>query len=1297
MKFSLSLFAGVAVACIMSYGNAAKAQPAIADVYPSGAYQFQYSNTLSFVATSSVTITNISVQLIGTKLTGGSASLSFLNGSLGVNNGLTVTGTTTSNNVTALLASNVVYSAVIQVADANGNVTSTSLNFDTIVPIYTWEAVDWDDSNLTPNYFDNPQVNKYANLPSISGVDYNNTSPGSGSASYRPQGLETENPNSTGDTARSQYLNTTNIDCDVGYNDGGNWANYTRHYQPGTYHVFLRGSNGGGSNPQNDACSLSVVSGTAAFGGSGPYQFSIPNGGWNTWHWVPLIDSSSGNPAEITFDGTVSTLRLSIDGGNCNEHFFMLVPTNSNPLIPSSVTLTNIYPDDVFQFEQTNTFVFTANSPLGISSGNIIVQLTGTNLIGQGSSVVLTAGNGLTVSGNSTNWNVSFSLATNTIYSAFIQTADVNGGVTSTNVNFDTVSPKYYTFEAEDFDYGGGLFFPPPQTNAYIFEDGVDQVDYNCPNPPQNSPYAYQRIGLSTESGSYQLRPQYNNTGFNNYDVGSVNGGDWGNYSRVYPGGAYNIYIRAANGNNNNNSDSSSISLVSPAAPSTSSQSLTKLGTFAIPFTGAWQTYTWVPLKNSGGGLARVTFDGVSVNTLRETTDEGSYNADYYMLVPADNTIKEKPYVNNFAPDGSALFQYTNLLAFTANSDVGLTTNNIALSLNGINVSGLTFSTIPGSAGNWNVTYPIHPNVYYTAIVTLTDANGTSYSTNVFGTFNATNYQIEAEDYDYNGGSSFDIGSPPGSYNGLGSVANIDNHQADLGANPFDYRASTTQNPAPATTPSGDLARAQFTAAGATDYNIGFFGIGSWVNYTRTYAPGTYNVVGRFAEGAGTTSAGLSMITNGAGTSLQSSNFLGQFTVQNEGWGTWQWASLLDANGNLAQVTLDGSKSTLQLAGLSGNEVNVNFLMLVPADTSRPVIGNLSPDGSSLFQNSNALSFAVSSTAGIATNNVEVTLNGVAVSNLVFSGSSSSWDVSYPALPANGAYTAVITVTSLNGETVSVTNSFDTINASNYQFEAEDYDYTSGGVSGLFFDNPQVDSYANLAGLTNVDLLESDVNAPGRGNSYRPAGFGNFPDTSAGDKSRAQFTGSGKTDWSIGSFGGGSFANYTRHYPPGTYNVMGRFAEGAGVSTAALAQLTSGYGATNQHSSTLGTFTILNEGWGTWQWVPLLNDSGAPAKVTLDGSQSTLQLQGLNNNEVNVNFFVLTPTTPAPSLTGSMSGNKVNLRFFAQTGYNYQVQYTTSLTDPTWINLGSPVAGNNTNNVVTDTLTGTGRFYRIHP
>lgn len=66
----------------------------------------------------------------------------------------------------------------------------------------------------------------------------------------------------------------------------------------------------------------------------------------------------------------------------------------------------------------------------------------------------------------------------------------------------------------------------------------------------------------------------------------------------------------------------------------TTNQTTTKLGTFFVPATGDWQAYTWVPLKDNGGNLVQVTNNG-SVKTLRMTTDNGSYNANFFILIPA--------------------------------------------------------------------------------------------------------------------------------------------------------------------------------------------------------------------------------------------------------------------------------------------------------------------------------------------------------------------------------------------------------------------------------------------------------------------------------------------------------------------------------------------------------------------------------------------------------------------------------------------------------------------------------------
>ncbi|MEI9960373.1 MAG: hypothetical protein WDM76_04350 [Limisphaerales bacterium] len=75
---------------------------------------------------------------------------------------------------------------------------------------------------------------------------------------------------------------------------------------------------------------------------------------------------------------------------------------------------------------------------------------------------------------------------------------------------------------------------------------------------------------------------------------------------------------------------------------------------------------------------------------------------------------------------------------------------------------------------------------------------------------------------------------------------------------------------------------------------------------------------------------------------------------------------------------------------------NANFYLLMPADTNAPVISNVYPDGSNFFQFTNKFSFVVSASAGIGTNSIEVTMDGDTVTGLTFSGSPTSWNVSYP-------------------------------------------------------------------------------------------------------------------------------------------------------------------------------------------------------------------------------------------------------------------------------------------------------------
>jgi hypothetical protein len=231
-----------------------------------------------------------------------------------------------------------------------------------------------------------------------------------------------------------------------------------------------------------------------------------------------------------------------------------------------------------------------------------------------------------------------------------------------------------------------------------------------------------------------------------------------------------------------------------------------------------------------------------------------------------------------------------------------------------------------------------------------------------------------------------------------------------------------------------------------------------------------------------------------------------------------------------------------------------------------------------------------------------------------------------------------------------------------------------------------------------VDNVQADLGA--NPFNYRLNAAPNYAPatTPSGDQARDQFVNAGGTDYNIGFFGRGSWANYTRHYPAGTYNVIGRFAEGNAATEDTMSIVTSGYGMLTQTTNYLGSFAIAAKGWGTWQWSPLLDASGNPVKVTLDGTRATLQLEGTpvtGHDEANVNFFMLVAVTPSPTITATINGANIKVSFATQTGYSYQLQYKNQLTDVGWTPVGSPVSGNGSTNSLNDPAAGVSRFYHV--
>jgi autotransporter-associated beta strand protein len=290
-------------------------------------------------------------------------------------------------------------------------------------------------------------------------------------------------------------------------------------------------------------------------------------------------------------------------------------------LDPTQPLIYNLYPNGLSLYQNTSILSFAALSPAGVAASNIAVTVDGI------------IQSNLTFSGPATSLNGVFpGLTLNKTHAVTIALTDNSGRSVSTSVNFDTFNPNSYTFEAEDFDYNSGLFFDNPQSGAYAGRSASSNIDFYSVNSGQgNHAYRPNPPGLETEGATDRPRMAFS-PGLQDYDVGFNSSGNWGNYTRTYPAGTYNIYLRAADGIGASG-DSASLSLVT-GGQATISQTTTKLGMFFVPSTGDWQSYNWVPLKDGSGNLVQINNDG-AIKTLRVTTDNGNYNANFYILIPA--------------------------------------------------------------------------------------------------------------------------------------------------------------------------------------------------------------------------------------------------------------------------------------------------------------------------------------------------------------------------------------------------------------------------------------------------------------------------------------------------------------------------------------------------------------------------------------------------------------------------------------------------------------------------------------
>jgi hypothetical protein len=674
------------------------------------------------------------------------------------------------------------------------------------------------------------------------------------------------------------------------------------------------------------------------------------------------------------------------------------------------------------------------------------------------------------------------------------------------------------------------------------------------------------------------------------------------------------------------------------------------------------------------------------------------------------------PTITGLYPQNMILVPPSSNFTFNVSSGSGISSNAIRLLLNGGDVSsGLTFS---GSPTSWNVTYTgLQSNMAYSASISITgklETANTAFQTTWYGTMPAT-YLWEAEDWDFTNGMYFnnpDLCNAPGGANcyfGTVGTPNVDEYTVVFGSGSqyYVYRPAASYQ---GTAVSGDDSRPNLFAANRTDYCLNPYGVGNWVNYTRDWPANSTNwIIGRFANGTGGYGgATLSLV------SASTTNVLGCFVVPaTASYSTFEYVYLQNTNfdGQNANVVLNG-KATLQLtASLPANSPYGNggnclptFFMLVPAQVDLPFLSKLYPDGKHPFESTNALSFTVTTKgATFPANGIQMILDGNNVtSTLGITGSSSSNNVVYSGLEPNAMHVAIITVTNSLGHGIAITNQFDTFNqsvnasvganiCSNYMFEAEDYDFNGGQYISSASYVPDI-SYVSQISVTNIDFHHTLVaGEPTNGIEYNYRQNG-IPQQLDNDYLRQIYINNFASDYQLNWFGGGDWANYTRDFPPGTYNVYAR-SSGLSAFTMTLGQVVSGLGTTNQVVKPIGQFSSTLPDINTFAWVPLTDAGGvAPVPVNITGVTTfqVLTPTGL----CYPNYFMLVPTS-AITASATRSGSNINISFPTQSGWGYRVFYRTNLTTGSWMLLNSAV-GNGSVVSVTDTGPGDSqRFYKV--
>ncbi len=356
-------------------------------------------------------------------------------------------------------------------------------------------------------------------------------------------------------------------------------------------------------------------------------------------------------------------------------------------------------------------------------------------------------------------------LATNQIYQGQIIALDGSGLGTTNNWVFDTFTASgVVLIEAEDYNYDSGNFQDNPpvsglddtttadtqtspgnQVNGngigYYDLAGTPDVDFHAVFPRLFRTQQYRSSDLVSTAQGLNFtgdtpRPDHVAVNVPDYYVSFMNPGDWMNYTRTFPSGNYNVYLRAASqGRQDVRFDSVT------SGSTTSNQTTSIRGQFLVPNTGSSSRYRYVPLSDAAGNIQTLGISGpatfrLNANQVRSGRVAGARLTDlelnYLLFVPTTASPSSGAWIasaspsagsDNFAPDSAV-----NIAIRTGYTGLDCP-NSIQLRFDGSNVTGsATIACTSSEGAGATVSYRppglLLPNSVHTLSVVFADGSG---------------------------------------------------------------------------------------------------------------------------------------------------------------------------------------------------------------------------------------------------------------------------------------------------------------------------------------------------------------------------------------------------------------------------------------------------------------------------------------------------------------------------------------------------------------------------------------------